>query len=127
MTARAFPGIFRDRAQAGLVSILNGVGGPPMGDDLNDRIAKAQAELDAQAGPSKNAISGPGMGLGFRMAADFVAAILVGALLGWGFDALLHSSPWGLIVCLMLGFITGVWNVVRTANSAAKAGKPEGK
>ena len=98
-----------------------------MGDDLNDRIAKAQAELNAQAGPSKNAISGPGMGLGFRMAADFVAAILVGALLGWGFDALLHSSPWGLIVCLLLGFITGVWNVVRTANSASKADKPEGK
>lgn len=95
-----------------------------MGDDLNERIAKAQAELDAQARPSKNAVDGPGMSLGFRMAADFVAAIIVGAMLGWGFDQLLHSSPWGLIVCLMLGFITGVWNVVRTAQKANKAASP---
>ena len=95
-----------------------------MGDDLNERIAKAQAELDAQARPSKNAVDGPGMGLGFRMAADFVAAIIVGGLLGFGIDALLHSSPWGLIACLMLGFITGVWNVVRTAQRANKANAP---
>ncbi len=95
-----------------------------MGDDLNDRIAKAQAELDAQARPSKSSVDGPGMSLGFRMAADFVAAILVGALLGWGFDALLRTSPWGLIVCLMLGFVTGVWNVVRTAQASNKANAP---
>jgi len=103
-----------------------------MGDDLNERIAKAQAELDAQARPSKKSMDGPGMGLGFRMAADFVAAIIVGAVLGWGFDALLHTSPWGLIVCLMVGFITGVWNVVRTAQAANKeaankANAPDGK
>lgn len=89
-----------------------------MGDDLNERIAKAQAELDAQARPSTKEPMGKGMGLGFRMAADFVAAVIVGAVLGFGIDALLHSSPWGLIVCLILGFITGVWNVVRVANSA---------
>jgi ATP synthase protein I len=89
-------------------------------DDLNERIAKAQAELDAQQRPPKSSVDGPGMGLGFRMAADFVAAIIVGAVLGWGIDALLHTSPWGLIACLMLGFITGVWNVVRTAQAANK-------
>ena len=91
-----------------------------MGDDLNERIAKAQAELKAQQRPPANSVTGPGMGLGFRMAADFVAAIIVGAVLGWGIDALLHSSPWGLVVCLLLGFITGVWNVVRVAQAANK-------
>jgi len=100
-----------------------------MGDDLNKRIAKAQAELDAQKRPSKNLGDGQGMGLGLRMAADFVAAVIVGALLGWGVDALLHSwgiksSPWGLIVCLMIGFVTGVWNVMRTAQQANKANTP---
>lgn len=94
-----------------------------MGDDLNDRIAKAQAELDAQARP-KHDVDGQGMGLGFRMAADFMAAILVGAALGFGFDWLLKSTPWGLIVCLFLGFITGVWNVMRAANAASKAKSP---
>src|SRR5262245_26894260 len=101
------------------------MGGPPMGDDLNERIAKAQAELDAQARPSTKAPMGKGMGLGFQMAADFIAAVIVGAVLGFGFDALLHSSPWGLIVCLLLGFITGVWNVVRAAQKASKADTPQ--
>ena len=64
------------------------------------------------------------MSLGFRMAAEFVAAILVGAALGYGIDYLLHSSPWGLVVCLLLGFITGVWNVVRVAQAANKANAP---
>ena len=90
-----------------------------MGDDLNERIAKAQAELDAQARPATKEPMGKGMGLGFRMAADFLAAVIVGAVLGVGIDALFHSSPWGLIVCLILGFITGVWNVVRVAQSSA--------
>ena len=95
-----------------------------MGDDLNERIAKAQAELDAQARPSRKSMDGQGMSLGFRMAAEFVAAILVGAALGYGIDYLLHSSPWGLVVCLLLGFITGVWNVVRVAQAANKANAP---
>jgi ATP synthase protein I len=91
-----------------------------MGDDLNERIAKAQAELDAQARPSSLESAGK-MGLGFRMASDFVAAVLVGAGLGWGMDELFGWSPWGLVVCLILGFITGVRNVVVAANQSAKA------
>jgi ATP synthase protein I len=99
-----------------------------MGDDLNERIAKAQAELDAQARPSKKSVDGPGASLGFRMASDFIAAVIVGAVLGFGIDVLLHSTPWALIVCLILGFITGVWNMVRTANAARKtAAPPDGK
>ena len=96
-----------------------------MGDDLNERIAKARAELDAQARPAAKEPMGKGMSLGFRMAADFVAAVIVGAVLGFGIDALLGSRPWGLIACLLLGFITGVWNVVRVAQAANKPGPPD--
>jgi ATP synthase protein I len=90
-----------------------------MGDDLNNRIAKAQAELDAQQRPSGNT-TGKGAGLGLRMASDFTAAVIVGAILGWGIDALFHTSPWGLIACLLLGFVTGVRNVVRAATQSQK-------
>ena len=98
-----------------------------MGDDLNERIARAQAELDAQARPSTKEPMGKGMGLGFRMAADFLAAVIVGAVLGFGIDTLFGSTPWGLIVCLILGFITGVWNVVRVAQAGNKPPPPDGK
>ena len=96
-----------------------------MGDDLNERIAKAQAELKAQKRPATTEPMGKGMSLGFRMAADFVAAVIVGAVLGFGIDALLHSTPWALIVCLLLGFIAGVWNMVRAAREANKANAPQ--
>jgi ATP synthase protein I len=89
-------------------------------DDLNDRIAKAQAELDAQSRP-KHDVQGAGMGIGLRMAADFVAAVIVGAVLGYGIDAIFKTTPWGLIGFLALGFITGVWNLVRVSQAANKA------
>jgi ATP synthase protein I len=58
------------------------------------------------------------MALGFRLSSELVAGVLVGALIGWGFDRLLSTSPWGLIVFLLLGFTAGVLNVMRSAGVA---------
>lgn len=91
--------------------------------DLNDRIAKAQAEIDARERPAHMS-TGKGMGLGFRMASDFAAAVIVGVILGLGIDAVFKVSPWATIICLMLGFIAGVRNVVSTAMKANRA--PQG-
>jgi ATP synthase protein I len=60
------------------------------------------------------------MAMGFRLSSELVAGVLVGAGLGWGFDRLLSTSPWGLIVFLLLGFTAGVINVMRTAGVMAK-------
>ena len=60
------------------------------------------------------------MAIGLRLSSELVAGVLVGAALGWGFDRLLSTSPWGLIVFLLLGFIAGVMNVMRAAGVMAK-------
>jgi len=60
------------------------------------------------------------MAIGLRLSSELVAGVLVGAGLGWGFDRLLSTSPWGLIVFLLLGFTAGVMNVMRTAGVMAK-------
>ena len=60
------------------------------------------------------------MAVGLRLSSELVAGVLVGAALGWGFDRLLSTSPWGLIVFLLLGFVAGVLNVMRTAGVMAK-------
>lgn len=65
----------------------------------------------------------PGMALALRLAADFVAGVVVGAALGWGFDRLLGTSPWGLVVFLLLGFAAGILNVMRSAG-LVKPGPP---
>jgi ATP synthase protein I len=60
------------------------------------------------------------MAMGFRLSSELVAGVLVGAALGWGFDRLLSTSPWGLIIFLLLGFTAGVINVMRAAGVMAK-------
>lgn len=66
-----------------------------------------------------------GMGRAFRLASEFVAAIIVGALIGFGIDAALGTKPWAMIVLLLLGFAAGVLNVVRaTAEMQAESSAP---
>jgi ATP synthase protein I len=55
------------------------------------------------------------MARGFRLSSELIAGVVVGAGIGWGFDKLLSTSPWGLIVFVLLGFTAGVVNVIRAA------------
>ena len=45
---------------------------------------------------------------GFRLSTELVAGVLVGAGLGWLLDRWLGTTPWGLMVFLLLGFAAGV-------------------
>ena len=58
------------------------------------------------------------MARGLRLSSELIAGVLVGAVIGWGIDRLLSTSPFGLIVFLLLGFVAGVVNVVRSAGVA---------
>jgi ATP synthase protein I len=83
--------------------------------DLAERIARARAEREAENRPraagGDNQASA--MARGFRLASEFVAAIVVGAGLGLGADYLFGTAPWGLVILLLLGFAAGVLNVIR--------------
>src|SRR5947209_19937318 len=76
------------------------IGTDQSGTESGDRAARASA-----------------MALGFRLSSELVAGVAVGAGIGWGFDRLLSTSPFGFIVFLLLGFVAGVVNVVRTAGA----------
>jgi ATP synthase protein I len=67
------------------------------------------------AGSGDGAARASAMALGFRLSSELIAGVVVGAVIGWGFDRLLSTSPFGLIVFLLLGFVAGVVNVVRSA------------
>lgn len=58
------------------------------------------------------------MAMGFRLSSELIAGVCLGALLGWGFDRLLSTSPFGLIVFVLVGFSAGVLNVIRSAGVA---------
>lgn len=54
------------------------------------------------------------------MSSEFIAGIVVGAGIGWFLDRGFGTSPWGLIVFLMLGFAAGVLNVLRAAGLSSE-------
>jgi ATP synthase protein I len=56
-----------------------------------------------------------GLSRGWRLGSEFVAAILVGAGLGYLIDSVLPTRPWAMVGLLLLGFAAGVLNVVRAA------------
>jgi ATP synthase protein I len=73
---------------------------------------------DQRDGSGDGAAKASAMALGFRLSSELIAGVIVGGLLGWGFDRLLSTSPFGLIVFVLLGFVAGVVNVVRSAGVA---------
>jgi ATP synthase protein I len=80
---------------------------------LGDAISEQRAVKPERSSPAAGL--GKGLADAFRLAAGFVAGVLVGAGLGWLFDLWLGTSPFGLIVFLLLGFAAGVLNVLREA------------
>lgn len=56
----------------------------------------------------------------FQLSTEFVAAIFVGALLGYLIDRFVGTTPWGMILFLLLGFVAGVLNVMRSAGVVAQ-------
>ena len=63
------------------------------------------------------------MARALRLSSELVAGVLVGAVIGWGIDRLLSTSPFGLIVFLLLGFTAGVVNVVRSTAASNRTGR----
>jgi ATP synthase protein I len=73
---------------------------------------------DQPGGSGDGAARASAMARGFRLSSELVAGVVVGALIGWGFDRLLSTSPFGLILFFLLGFAAGVLNLIRSAGVA---------
>lgn len=80
--------------------------------ELGDKLGKAKA-AHVQQRTGGSVLQGRGMAYGFRMASEFVAAIIVGGLLGYVFDLWLGSKPWLFLVFFVLGLAAGILNVIR--------------
>ena len=58
---------------------------------------------------------------GMKLASEFVAGILAGAGIGYLIDRIAGTGPFGLIVFLILGFVAGVLNVLRSVGKTGPA------
>ena len=100
--------------------------------DLSARLKRLEARLERQrqpatSGPASRSDASAGispLGQAMRLSSEFIGGVVVGGALGWAFDYVLGTGPWGLMVFLLLGFATGVYNVMR---SSGFLGKPTRK
>ena len=54
---------------------------------------------------------------GNRVLADLIGGILGGCVIGFAFDSLVGTTPWGLMVGLFLGIGVAFRNIIRAANT----------
>ncbi|WP_208440346.1 AtpZ/AtpI family protein [Bartonella raoultii] len=60
-----------------------------------------------------------GVARAVKLSSEFLASIIVGVVLGLGFDKIAGSLPWGLVFFLFLGFAAGVLNILRSVGYIA--------
>ena len=80
-------------------------------DDLDQRIKDAQDQqrsgLSHEEGRSESR--------GWAVGIEFVGAVLVSGLIGFGIDRYFGTGPWAMIVLLVLGFAAGTRRAMKTS------------
>ena len=105
--------------------------GTSQGEDLSARLDKLKTKLDGHTEAKARWAKDPknpdnrrgrdGIAQAFKLSSEFIAGVVVGAAIGYGFDKFFDTSPWGMIVFLLLGFGAAVLNVMRAAGMIAES------
>jgi ATP synthase protein I len=86
---------------------------------LEAKLAAKGVTLDGEP-EDKGTETASGVAQAMKLSSEFIAGVLAGAGLGWLADRFLGTSPWGLIVLLLLGFCAGTLNILRSAGHVAE-------
>lgn len=85
--------------------------------DFNRRLKDARHDAGLDQTPEEQTSAGSGLGMALRIATELVAAVVVGAGMGWYLDKWLGTKPWLFVLFLFFGVAAGFLNVIRTAKS----------
>ena len=89
----------------------------PEEQSFEERLNRAQKKIgDAPSFENAEEQTPSPMGIAFKMGIELVVGSGVGAFIGFWFDRWFDTKPVFLIVLLILGFASGIRNVVREAN-----------
>lgn len=86
---------------------------------LDKRLQTAQERHEAKIGkPGKQPGTVTGLGDAYKIGIELVAGMLVGIIIGFALDDVFDTKPLFLILFLIVGFATGVRNVIRNSSKA---------
>jgi len=88
-------------------------------DTLDGRLTEAKGRRPQ---PVDTEGRGRAMGQAFKLSIELVAGVAIGGFIGWALDQLFGTTPFLMLVFLVLGAASGIMNVVRTAK--AMQGEP---
>lgn len=100
----------------------------PSPDELSHRLDALDRKLNKPGNEPKvrqhdsSSSDRAGIAQAFRLSSEFIAGVLVGGVIGYGLDYFLGTSPWGLIVFVLLGFCAAILNVLRASGMVAESG-----
>jgi len=85
-------------------------------DALDTRLKAAREREDKRANPAKSVHADASSQMGNRVLAELLGGIGGGAGIGWVIDHFAGTSPWGLLVVMMLGIVAAFRNIIRISN-----------
>jgi ATP synthase protein I len=94
--------------------------------ELGSKLDRVKSERAKATGADDDA-RGRALGMGFGLAAQLVAGVIVGGAIGYLLDQWLGTRPWMLMLFLIIGFAAGMLNVVRAARSMQKTSEAQSK
>jgi ATP synthase protein I len=116
----------KDPDKSGSVGSTPDAGKMLTSEELESRRRSLEAKLVSSRAARKSGSNdkgtetASGVAQAMKLSSEFIAGVLVGAGLGWLADRFLGTSPWGLIILLLLGFCAGTLNILRSAGRVAE-------
>jgi ATP synthase protein I len=85
---------------------------------LDERLKTFKADDTPAVGGSGSMESG--VGEGYRLLGEVIGGVLGGLGLGWTVDHFAHTTPFGLVIGLLLGTAASAYAAMKSANASAR-------
>lgn len=97
-------------------------------DESQEALERLQTRLDALTAERtpKRAADGSaerGIGEGYRLLGEVIGGVLGGLGLGFLVDRFAHTTPFGIVIGLLLGTAASAYTAVKSADKAARAAR----
>ena len=87
--------------------------------EISSRLKIAKGKVNNSSIKNKKTNSS-NLGSAFKISTEFVAAVVVGSIIGFILDNLFGTKPWLIIIFFIIGVIAGMLNVIRSAKLMQK-------
>ena len=87
--------------------------------EISARLKIAKGKINNSSIKNKKTNSS-NLGSAFKISTEFVAAVVVGSIIGFILDNWFDSKPWLTIIFFIVGAAAGILNVIRSAKQMQK-------